>query len=160
MLNERVRQGKIRHLGIALGSSDNLHQAQCATQVGATVVQLTYNRLNRDAERRVFASSDEQDLGVLAREPLANGYLTGRYRPGAGVTGSRDWRAGMDEQEVARRLDAAERIQATEVPPGTSMARWALGWCLRHPTVDAVVTGVKSVEQLESSAAATDLAVT
>jgi aryl-alcohol dehydrogenase-like predicted oxidoreductase len=66
----------------------------------------------------------------------------------------------MDQQEVRDRLDAVVRIRVTEVPPGITMTAWALAWCLQQPAVDAVVTGVKSVDQLESSAAATDLAGT
>ena len=157
-LNKQVRLGKIRYLGIALAASDNLHQTARATQVGASVIELTYNRLNRAAEHAVFASCEQQDLGVLAREPLANGYLTGRYRPGAGITSPDDWRAGMPEQEVQDRLDAVEQIRVSEVPPGLSMAAWALAWCLRQPAVDAVITGVRSEHQLQSSAAAADLA--
>jgi len=157
VLNEQVHLGKIRYLGIALGASNNLHQTARATPVGASVIELTYNRLNREAEHAVFASCEEQDLGVLAREPLANGYLTDRDRPGAAITSSDDWRASMQRQEVQDRLNAVERIRVTEVPPGMSMAAWALAWCLQQPAVDAVITGVKSLDQLESSAAATDL---
>jgi aryl-alcohol dehydrogenase-like predicted oxidoreductase len=62
----------------------------------------------------------------------------------------------MDKREVQNRLDAVQRIQASEVPAGTPMAAWALAWCLRQPAVDAVVTGVKTVDQLESSAVAVE----
>jgi aryl-alcohol dehydrogenase-like predicted oxidoreductase len=72
-LNDQVRKGSIRFLGVALGASDNLHQTARATTVGASVIELTYNRLNRAAEAAVFESCHEQNLGVLAREPLANG---------------------------------------------------------------------------------------
>jgi len=155
-LGDQVKQGTIRFLGIALGGGDDPHQTARATRVGAGVVELTYNRLNRDAEPAVFASCREQDLGVLAREPLANGYLSGRYRPDAGITDATDWRSQMDADEVRRRLDAVERIRATEVPAGTPMAAWALAWCLRNPVVSAVITGTRSVEQLEASATAVD----
>jgi aryl-alcohol dehydrogenase-like predicted oxidoreductase len=158
-LTEQVGRGKIRYLGVALGASDNLHQTERATQAGASVIELTYNRLNRAAEHAVFPACHQQDLGVLAREPLANGYLTGRYTPSSGITSTDDWRAGLPAHEVQDRLETVERIRATEVPPGTPMAAWALAWCLRQPAVDAVITGVRSVDQLHSSAAAIDLAV-
>ena len=156
VLNDQVEQGSIRCLGLALGGGDNLYQAERATHVGASVVELTYNRLDSSAEPAVFASCQEQDLGVLAREPLANGYLSGKYRPGDGVTDAGDWRSRMDAQEERRRLDAVERIRTTEVPPDTPLAAWALAWCLQNPIVSAVITGTKSVEQLEASAAAVD----
>jgi aryl-alcohol dehydrogenase-like predicted oxidoreductase len=156
-LNDQVHEGAIRFLGVALGASDNLRQTARATSVGACVIELTYNRLNRAAEAVVFESCREQDLGVLAREPLANGYLSGKYRPGAGITGANDWRTTIDQREMQDRLDAVERIRVSEVPSGVPMAAWAIAWCLRNPAVAAVVTGTKSVEQLESSVAAVPL---
>jgi aryl-alcohol dehydrogenase-like predicted oxidoreductase len=156
-LNDQVRKGSIRFLGVALGASDNLHQTARATTVGASVIELTYNRLNRAAEAAVFESCHEQNLGVLAREPLANGFLSGKYRPGAGIAASNDWRANIDPHELQDRLDAVDKIRAEEVPDGVSMAEWAVAWCLRNPIVSAVIGGTKSVEQLESLAKAVDL---
>jgi aryl-alcohol dehydrogenase-like predicted oxidoreductase len=154
-LNDQVQKGTVRFLGIALGASDNLHQTARATSVGASVIELTYNRLNRTAEQAVFRSCREQDLGVLAREPLANGYLSGKYR--AGITNANDWRSGIDPREIQDRLDAVEQVRAHEVPSDVPMAAWAIAWCLRNPVVAAVIVGTKSVEQLESSARAIDL---
>jgi aryl-alcohol dehydrogenase-like predicted oxidoreductase len=94
---------------------------------------------------------------VLAREPLANGYLSGKYRPGSRITSPSDWRSSHDAQEVRAKLDTVARIRATEVPPGVPLARWALAWSLRHPAVGAVIPGSKTVEQLESNAAAAEL---
>jgi aryl-alcohol dehydrogenase-like predicted oxidoreductase len=155
-LDEQVQSGKIRHLGISLGASDDLHQTARATAIGASVIELTYNRLNRAAEPAVFEACRAQQLGVLAREPLANGYLSGRYRT-TGVTGTDDWRSSMDAQEVRDRLTLVEQIRATEVPPDVPMAEWALAWALQQPAVSAVITGTKSLDQLESSASAADL---
>jgi myo-inositol catabolism protein IolS len=89
---------------------------------------------------------------VLAREPLANGYLTDTYRPGRPIAGSDDWRASASQQQMQERLDAVERIRRTEIPEGIPTATWALAWCLRDPVVDSVVTGMRSLEQLEMSA--------
>ncbi len=94
----------------------------------------------------------------MAREPLANGFLSGKYRPDGAITAVDDWRSHIDRQEVRDRLHAVVNLRATEVPSGVSMATWAIAWCLQNPTVAAVITGAKSVEQLESSAAV-DLAV-
>jgi aryl-alcohol dehydrogenase-like predicted oxidoreductase len=157
-LDGQVAKGKLRHVGIALADSDNLHQASRAAEVGASVVELTYNRINRAAERGVFASCLEQDLGVLAREPLANGYLTDTYRPGLPIAGNDDWRAGASQQQMQERLDTVEQIRRTEVPAGVPTATWALAWCLKNPAVDSVITGTRSIGQLEMSANAIERA--
>lgn len=118
------------------------------------MIQVVYNRLDRRPEEDVFPSCQRQDLGVLARVPLASGYLSGKYRPDA-TFGERDVRRYDEEREEKLRL--VEEIRRTEVPEGVDMAQWALAWCLQHPAVTCVIPGVKSVEQVEANAKAAEL---
>ena len=155
-LHQQVAKGKIRHLGVSLGG-DDLHQARRVDQVGADVAQVGYNRLDRSAEQGVLPACLDQDLGVIVREPLANGYLSGSYRPGGWVTATDDWRSGHDPAEVQRKLELVDELRRTEVPEGMTMAQWAIAWCSQHPAVSCVVAGARSVEQVQSNAAAADL---
>jgi aryl-alcohol dehydrogenase-like predicted oxidoreductase len=158
MLNKQVEAGKIRHLGISISSKGNrLHQVAAAKEVGASAIQVVYNRLDRQPEEAVFPACVEQDLGVLARIPLASGFLTGKYRPDTQFTAQGDLRSGWDRDRVQDRLREVEEIRHTEVPPGVPMAPWALAWCLQHPAVTCVIPGCKSVEQVVSNASAADL---
>ncbi len=157
MLTAQVQAGKIRHLGISIGSNDNLYQTQRATQVGAGALQVVYNRLDRTPEERVFPACVAQDLGVLARVPLASGYLSGKYKPGTAFVAPDDVRSRQDQEEVQAKLSLVEQIKHTEVPAGVAMAPWAIGWCLQHPAVTCVIPGCKSVEQVESNASAATL---
>jgi aryl-alcohol dehydrogenase-like predicted oxidoreductase len=156
LLDKEVQAGKIRHLGISIGSNDNLHQTAAATKVGAKVIQVVYNRLDRKPEERVFPSCVEQDLGVLARVPLASGYLSGKYKPGA-TFAANDVRNNHDPVQTRRKLEEVERIRESELPAGVDMARWALAWCLKHPAVTSVIPGCKNPAQVEANAAAADL---
>jgi len=125
--------------------------------VGASAIQVVYNRLDRQPEKAVFPACTEQDLGVLARIPLASGFLSGKYRPGAQFTAQGDLRSGWDRNRVQDRLQQVKEIQHNEVPPGVPMAPWALAWCLQHPAVTCVIPGCKSVEQVVSNASAAEL---
>jgi aryl-alcohol dehydrogenase-like predicted oxidoreductase len=158
MLGKQVEAGKIRHLGISISSrGDFLHQVARATEVGASTIQVVYNRLDRGPEERVFPSCIEQDLGVLARIPLASGFLSGKYKLGSKFTAKDDLRSGWDERRIEERLRQVQQIQREEVPTGVPMAPWALAWCLQHPAVTCVIPGCKSVEQVESNARAAGL---
>ena len=90
--------------------------------------------------------------------PLASGFLSGKYKPGARF-GQGDYRHEKKQEEIDRALREVEKIRREELPPGEDMARWALAWCLQHPAVSAVIPGCKSVEQVESNAAAAGLAL-
>lgn len=102
-----------------------------------------------------FHSCERQNLGVLAREPLANGLLSGKYKPGV-VFGDNDWRSSKDRDKLSENLRLVEEIQRNKVPEGISLAQWALAWGLKHPAVTSVIPGCRDVSQLESNAAAAE----
>jgi aryl-alcohol dehydrogenase-like predicted oxidoreductase len=155
-LNKQVEAGKIRHLGTSIGSNDNLHQTDASSKINSQVIQVVYNRLDRKPEGRVFPSCERQDLGVLARVPLASGYLSGKYKPGAEFA-ENDTRHRHNKDATFKKLQQVEEIARNEVPQGMNMAQWALAWCLKHPAVTAVIPGCKNPQQVESNAAATEL---
>jgi myo-inositol catabolism protein IolS len=156
-LNAQVDAGKIRHLGISIRHNDDTYQTAHATDVGASVIQVIYNRLDRTPEEKVLPSCQQQNLGVLARVPLASGYLSGKYQPGDTFTAPNDVRSLHNDEKVQRKLQQVQAIQQSEVPEGVAMAPWALAWCLQHPAVTCVIPGCKTVEQVTSNASAADL---
>ncbi|MBB3113531.1 aryl-alcohol dehydrogenase-like predicted oxidoreductase [Paenibacillus phyllosphaerae] len=156
VLNQQVKAGKIRHLGTSIGSNTNIHQTEASSKVNSQVIQVVYNRLDRAPEELVFPSCKQQDLGVLARVPLASGYLSGKYKPGAQFEAT-DVRHRHDQASTQQKLQEVERIAKEEVPEGIDMAAWALAWCLRSDAVSAVIPGCKSPEQVSANAAAAEL---
>jgi aryl-alcohol dehydrogenase-like predicted oxidoreductase len=149
-------QGKVRHIGNSLRANADDHQTKMSEPAQVETLQVIYNRLDRRPEQRDFPYAIEHNLGILARVPLASGYLSGKYKPGARFAG-KDARANHDPAEIDRKLKEVEQIARTEVPSGVPMAQWALAWCLQHPAVSAVIPGCKSVEQVESNAKAAEL---
>lgn len=155
---EQVEAGRIRHLRISISkSASDDHQTNHARDVGAQAIQVIYNRLDRTPEEHVFPTCQRNDLGVLARVPLASGYLSGKYRPDATFDNANDVRSRHDRADVQRALQEADRIRREEVPEGVDMATWALAWCLQHPAVTCVIPGCKSVAQVEANAKAAEL---
>ena len=158
VLEDAVRGGKVRHVGNSVSSNlDPAHQVNGSSAAGVGVIQIVYNRLDRRPEAAAFPSCRRQGLGVLARVPLASGFLSGKYKPGRTSFAQGDFRAGQDAEAVDEKLKEVERIARDEVPPGVNMAEWALAWCLQHESVTAVIPGCKSVEHVESNARAADL---
>ncbi|WP_119069126.1 aldo/keto reductase [Aggregatilinea lenta] len=157
MLAEQVQAGKIRALGLSISPNTNIYQTARADSVGASAIQVVYNRLDRVPEDEVLPACIEHDLGVLARVPLASGLLSGKYQPGTRFTDSTDVRSLRDDAKVQAQLDEVAAIKAEEVPDGVDMATWALAWCLAHPAVTCVIPGCKSPEQVEANARAADL---
>lgn len=152
-------QGKVLHIGNSVGLNTNLPQIQPLQERGIEAVQIIYNRLDRGPEHAVFPSCEEQNLGVLARVPLASGLLSGKYKPGHRFDESEVRGRPEKAEQVQAQLREVETIAAEEVPPGVDMAAWALAWVLKNPAVTSVIPGCKNAAQVRSNAAAAALAL-
>ena len=155
-LQAEQAKGKVRHLGISISPPTNIYQTERATRVGASTIQVVYNRLQRDSEKQVLPTAQRDNLGVLARVPLASGFLSGKYQPGATFPAN-DVREAWMKTDRDAKLAEVRRIAATEVPAGLPMTQWALAWCLKNPAVTAVIPGCKSPAQARANAAAAAL---
>ena len=143
----------VRHLGLSISPPTNIYQTERARSVGAGTIQVVYNRLQRAPEAQVLPACRRDNLGVLARVPLASGFLSGKYQPGATFPLS-DVREALMKNDRDAKLAEVQRLAATEVPAGVPMSQWALAWCLKNPAVTAVIPGCKSPEQIRANAAA------
>ena len=150
-LAEIRREGKVRHIGLSVAANDNLFQVERSPAAGCEVLQIVYNRLDRVPEHLVLPTAASLNLGVLARVPLASGFLSGKY-VASSTFSANDWRSGMSTDKRTAMLSEIEKIRENELPRDTSMAEWALAWPLRHAAVTAVIPGCKSVEQVRANA--------
>jgi aryl-alcohol dehydrogenase-like predicted oxidoreductase len=158
VLHSLQAAGKVHHLGNSVRGNqvDSSYQVAQSAERRIEVIQVAFNRLDRAPEEKIFPLCITQNLGVLARTPLASGYLSGKYKPGAKFSPD-DARHKQDEQKRQAKLAEAQTIRQREVPPGLDMATWALAWCLQNPALTAVIPGCKDLKQLESNAAAADV---
>ena len=166
-LDHLVRQGKVRYLGcsnhpaylvaLALGTSQSRgwHRYDC--------VQPRYNLLFRDIEAELMPLCRDQGLGIISYNPLAGGFLTGRYasletppegtRFNLGVTGKlyrdRYWQEA--QLAVVRELNAFFHAR------GKSLAQAAIAWVLAQPGITSAILGASKPEQLEVSLRADEL---
>lgn len=152
MLDAQVRAGKVRWLGNSIGMPHQRGQVERSPGYGISVIQTIYNAVRQVARDHVFPVARAHDLGVIARVPLASGFLCGRYRPGHAFEHDdvRSWRpAEGRDREIARALAFLENK-----PAEVEAAAWASAWCLGDDIVASVIPGVKSVAQVESNARA------
>ena len=158
MLAGEVKAGRIRSVGVSLTSEAEVrdYQAPRTAAVGAGAVQVVYSRLDSGAEDVVLPVCAKDNLGVLARVPLASGFLAGKYGKGVSFPAN-DYRHRWPREKLDGMAEEAARVIREEVPEGTSPAVWALAWCLRNPAVSCVIPGARDVSQLRGNASAAEL---
>jgi aryl-alcohol dehydrogenase-like predicted oxidoreductase len=166
-LSDLVHQGKIRYFGTTTFEAHQLVQAQWVAErrglVRPATEQPPYSILARAAERAVLPVALEHGLGVLPWSPLAGGWLSGRYRPGAGdVPGST--RLGRQphrhDPELAanqRKREAAEQLAKLADEAGLAVPHLAIAFVLEHPAVSSVIIGPRTREHLDQILGAADV---
>ena len=161
-LTEVVEAGKARFIGVSNWQGDQIRRAvQLARKHGfAKIVssQPQYSLLRRDPEQDVIPASRENGISQIPWSPLAQGVLTGKYRPGesfAGETRAAARGEGFMSQYLGEDvLERVERLRPIADGLRITMAQLALAWLLAEPNVASPIVGASRPEQVRDNAAA------
>jgi len=162
-LTEVVQQGKVRHLGFSEWAPDRIQASLDLSKVEKFVSsQPQYSILWREPEREVFPLCAANGISQIVWSPLAQGALTGKYKPGeTPPTGTRaasqDMGWAMDRFRDDDVLEAVQRLTPVADGLGISMAQLALAWVLRRAEVASAIIGASRPEQVEENAAASGI---
>ncbi|MDI9641441.1 aldo/keto reductase family protein [Kamptonema cortianum] len=162
-IDDLIRQGKILYWGTSMWPTASLTEAchiakqwRCCLPVSN---QPRYNMLDRGIEKSIIPVSEKLGIGQVVFSPLAQGVLSGKYKPGKKpVEGSR---ASDDKSNMFMREDLSEeslrkvaQISALAKEAKLTTSQFALAWCLRKSNVSSVIVGATSVEQITENAGA------
>jgi len=147
------REGKVVHYGVSI------HQpveAQVVAETGkAASIQLPLSIFRQEWIADVLPEAAARGLGVVAREPLANGFLTTAMRPDRAFPRG-DIRNPWPRSMVTARVGAVGRIGALVVRDGQTLPQAAIRFVLAFPEVSVVIPGAKTVGQVEENIAAVE----
>jgi 1-deoxyxylulose-5-phosphate synthase len=161
--DDLVHQGKVRYIGCS-----NFLAWQVALGLGISArlgvarfdcVQPRYNLLYREAESELLPLCRDQGLGVIAYNPLAGGFLSGRYRslenlhPGTRFALGQTGEIYRERYWQQAQLEAVERLRRFLEPRKRSMVQIAVAWVLAQPGVTSAIVGASKPEQLDESLA-------
>ncbi len=161
-LTEVVDAGKARFIGVSNWSGDQIRGAvELARDKGfAKIVssQPEYSLLHREPEEDVIPASRENGVSQIVWSPLAQGVLSGKYRPGEAY--AEDTRAAARGDGFMARflagdvLERVQRLAATADRLGVTTAQLALARILHEPNVASAIVGASRPQQLRDNAAA------
>ena len=147
-LEEMKREGLIRFYGVSVHPPEEGVAAVQATM--PDTVQIVYNLARREAEDTFLPTAHAANVGVIAREPLANGFLAGRYN--AASTWERgDIRSRMPRPYVAQLSALGQRVHELAEQSGMTAAQLALKFVLDRPEIACAIVGMKTVQQVEEN---------
>jgi len=167
-LTDLVHQGKVRYIGSSTFPPSAIVEAQWAARdrhlQRFVCEQPPYSILVRGIEAEVLPTCARYGMGVITYSPLAQGWLSGRYRTGSEVQGP----VSAARQRLAerfdlslpanqRKLEAADALAQLAEEAGLSLIELAIAFVLNHPAVTAVIIGPRTMEQLQSQLPAADV---
>jgi len=164
-LTRAVESGKARWIGFSEWPAEKIREAIEMPGVARFVSsQPQYSLLWRAPEKEVIPLCAANGISQIVWSPLAQGVLTGKYRPGAAPPA--DSRAASEEMGDwigawlnPDTLGRVERLKPLAAQAGLSLAQFALAWVLREPNVASAITGASRPEQVADNAAASGAAV-
>ncbi len=152
-----VHSGKAHYIGVSEWTAEQIRQGHAlARELHIPFVsnQPQYNMLWRVIEDEVVPTSEELGLGQIVWSPIAQGVLTGKYKPGEQPPeGSRatDTKGGADMIERFMNDDVLTRVQKlgpVAEEAGLTMAQLAVAWVLQNKNVSAAIIGASRPEQV------------
>jgi aryl-alcohol dehydrogenase-like predicted oxidoreductase len=162
-LTDVVRQGKARYLGFSEWTPAQIRSALAIPDVQRFVSsQPEYSILQQRIEAEVIPLCAENGISQIVWSPLAQGVLTGKYRPGARLPAdsrAASERMGWTMSRFLRDdvLEAVQRLRPIADGLGITMAQLALAWVLRQENVASAIVGASRPEQVDENAAASGI---
>ncbi len=165
-LSDLVHQGKVRYIGSSTFPGSQIVEAQWVARDRRlqrfVTEQPPYSILVRAVEADVLPTCQRHGMAVMSYSPLAGGWLSGRWRKDAGQQSSSrasrlPERFDLSEPTNQRKLDAAEELAQLADEAGITLIQLAIAFVLNHPAITATLVGPRTMEQLESQLAATDV---
>ena len=164
-LTRAVESGKARYIGFSEWPADKIQAAiDMAGVARFASSQPQYSLLWRAPEAEVIPLCAANGISQIVWSPLAQGVLTGKYKPGA--PRPKDSRATSEEMggwmdQLLKRpvLEAVERLKPVAAEAGLSLAQFALAWVLREPNVASAIIGASRPAQVDENVAASDAVV-
>ena len=149
-----VASGKARYLGFSEWTAEQLQAAIDLAGPDLFVSsQPQYSMLWQAPEAELFSLCAANGISQIVWSPLAQGLLTGKYRPGQAPPP--DSRAANTDMNVAM-----DRLRPVADQAGLSMAELALAWVLRRPELASAIVGASRPEQVHANVKASGVQLT
>ncbi len=146
VLDELKKEGKILHYGTSVHT---MEEAQATIQNGKPdTLQLIFNLIDQRPVEEIFPAAVQNEIGIIAREPLACGLLAGKYGPDSKFHRN-DHRNRWSREKMVKDLEKIERIRHQLSDPKKPIKQAALEFVLAHQAVSVVIPGIKTVEHVK-----------
>ena len=152
-LDKLKDSGRIRHYGISIHDPQEGLLAMRYGQPAA--IQVVFNLLRQEAKNQLFQVARDQNVAIIAREPLANGFLAGKFTIDSTFP-SGDIRRNFPSNYLSGLIRASQQLRLLESKTRT-LAQASIRFVLDHKDVSTVIPGAKTPQQTEEDIRSSEL---
>lgn len=165
-LDDLIRSGKVRYIGISNFKAWQLMKAQGLSQQLNTnrfiAAQYQYSLVKRDMEYEFFDLLESEGIGLLPWGPLGGGFLAGKYTKAGPTKGriastSDEHEESWERRNTEKNWRVIEHLHTLSKKYETTPSQLAIAWILSKSVVSSVILGVRTLEQLTDNLAANSL---
>jgi 1-deoxyxylulose-5-phosphate synthase len=162
-----VVSGRVRYIGCSNYPAWRLGEALRAADrlgvAGYVSVQPRYNILYRDIETELLPLCCDRGIGVLVYNPLAGGFLSGKYKPGQDPEEGTRFTLGTAAERYQGRywhdsqFAAVETLKAVVEGRGLDMVSVSVAWVLGQPGISSAIIGASRPDQIDANVQALNI---
>lgn len=152
-----IREGKILHWGISEANEEYLRRAHAVCPV--TAVENRYSMMARHYEA-LFPALEERNVGFVAFSPMANGFLSGKYKKGSQFDKKYDYRSNMPQftdEAVAQNQELLALLGRIAQEKDATPAQISMAWMLCKKPWIVPIPGTRKLDRLRENAGAADI---
>jgi aryl-alcohol dehydrogenase-like predicted oxidoreductase len=163
VMDKMKKAGKILNYGVSI---EKVSEGLAAMKYDISAIEVIDNMVRMKPEKELFPAAKANNVGILARVPLASGILTGKFRKDT-VFGPKDHRtfnrngesfdkgetfSGVPYELGLRFAEELKRIFRTD-----DLGPVAIRWILMFPAVSTVIPGASKAIQVAENVKAAEL---
>ena len=165
-MDDLIHQGKVLYWGLSEWPVEQVERCLkiCSDRYyRPRSSQPRYNLIARDWERQLFPLCAKAGIGQVTFSPLAQGVLSGKYKPGQSPPPDSRARDDRQNQFIKKTLENPQVLAKVQKLTGIAhelsmtVSQLALAWILRRSEVTSAIVGATRPQQLEENAEASGI---
>ncbi len=153
-LESLVDQGKIKFYGMSVSSHHAINSIPLIKGTNCSILEFKFNLLEKETKNIFSEINNIHNIGIIVREPLSNGLLTGKYNKSSKFP-KNDHRNGWDKEYLKKQIEKVQELKKY-FKRNSELIKASLKYVLQQQGVSVIIPGAKNIEQVKENISSID----
>ena len=147
-------QGKIKFYGMSVSSHHAINSIPLIKGTNCSILEFKFNLLEKETKNIFSEINNIHNIGIIVREPLSNGLLTGKYNKSSKFP-KNDHRNGWDKEYLKKQIEKVQELKKY-FKSNSELIKASLKYVLQQQGVSVIIPGAKNIEQVKENISSID----